>query len=86
MLLTVDKVVDAAVIGAPDDRAGEIAVAFVVLNSEPDETTSEKLQLQCKKELPDYGVPQQFYFVDELPKNPAGKTVKRLLEIPEQPE
>lgn len=86
VLLAVDKVVDAAVIGIPDDRAGEIAVAFVVLNSEPDETTSEQLQLHCKKELPDYGVPQQFYFVGELPKNPAGKTVKRLLEVPEQPE
>ncbi len=84
VLLSVDKVVDAAVIGVPDDRASEIAVAFIVLNSEPDEKITEQLQLHCKKELPDYGVPRQFYFVDELPKNPAGKTVKRLLEIPEQ--
>jgi acyl-coenzyme A synthetase/AMP-(fatty) acid ligase len=66
---------DAAVIGAPDERLGEVPVAFVT--GEP--VTSGELAALCREHLAPYKVPVAFHHVDELPVNEAGKVMRSQL-------
>ncbi len=69
---------EAAVVGIPDPRKGEQAVAFVV----PDEAVvlDEKSILQSLRgKLADYKVPRRVLFLDALPRNPTGKVLKTAL-------
>jgi len=72
-----ESVVEVAVVGFPDDRWGEVPVAFVVSNSAA--TTAEELIEHCRGQLAKFKVPKQVTFVDELPRNPSGKVLKREL-------
>jgi fatty-acyl-CoA synthase len=67
------SVADAAVVGVPDERWGEVCVAFVVLESPVSE---EELRQHCYDRLARFKVPKSFHFVDELPRNSMGKVVK----------
>lgn len=70
-------VLEAAVVGVPDAKWGEIAVAFV--SSAPDvQVDAEKLQAHCKPIL-GFKTPKIFNFVDHLPKNANGKIDKPAL-------
>jgi acyl-CoA synthetase (AMP-forming)/AMP-acid ligase II len=69
-------VTEAAVAGAPDDRLGEVPVAFIV-ESEP--VTDEELEILCRARLAPYKVPVRFERVESLPRNENGKVVKREL-------
>lgn len=80
VLLELENIVEAAVIGIQDDQAGEIARAFVVVKPDTPKPDIEQLRQHCKQKLPYYGVPGEFVFVDNLPKNTAGKVIKRLLD------
>jgi long-chain acyl-CoA synthetase len=69
---------EAAVIGVPDPRKGELPVAFVA----PAEgvTLEEKAVLQfLRQNLADYKVPKYVVFVPALPRNPTGKILKTAL-------
>jgi fatty-acyl-CoA synthase len=66
-------VVEAAVVGAPDERWGEVCVAFVVLRAEVGE---DELTAHCRERLAGFKVPKSFQVVDELPRNSLGKVVK----------
>ncbi|WP_165223856.1 long-chain-fatty-acid--CoA ligase [Aquisphaera insulae] len=69
---------EAAVVGAPDDRWGEIIRAFVVLR--PGESVKAKdLSRFARGHLADFKVPRSFEFVDSLPRNPSGKLLRREL-------
>jgi 2-furoate---CoA ligase len=72
------KVVEAAVVAAPDERLGQRVVAFVV--AEPG-TTADELDAFCLAavELARWKRPREYRFVDELPKSPSGKILRRLL-------
>jgi fatty-acyl-CoA synthase len=71
-------VVDAAVVGAPDERWGEVCIAFVVL----DEPASEDdLRQHCVDRLARFKVPKSFHVVDELPRNSMGKIQKSALKV-----
>jgi fatty-acyl-CoA synthase len=70
-------VADAAVVGVPDERWGEVCAAFVVLSSK---ATEEDLRLHCGDRLARYKVPKAFHFVDELPRNSMGKVQKSELK------
>jgi acyl-CoA synthetase (AMP-forming)/AMP-acid ligase II len=72
------SVVEVAVIGRPDDRWGEVPVAFVVATSDAT-TTPEELIEHCRGQLAKFKVPKQVTFVDALPRNPSGKVLKREL-------
>jgi acyl-CoA synthetase (AMP-forming)/AMP-acid ligase II len=72
------SVVEAAVVGRPDDRWGEVPVAFVVLRDGAD-VTAEDLIEHCRSQLARYKVPKGITFLDELPRNPSGKVLKREL-------
>jgi acyl-CoA synthetase (AMP-forming)/AMP-acid ligase II len=72
------KVAEAAVIGIPDEKWGEVLKAFIVLK--PGETADEKeILFFCATRLADYLKPKSIEFVSELPRNPAGKILKRVL-------
>ncbi len=71
-----DKIKDAAVIGLPDKRLGEIAAA--VIEIKPDMTlTREEVERFCL-ELPRYKRPREIIFAD-IPRNPTGKIEKPVL-------
>jgi fatty-acyl-CoA synthase len=76
-----EQVVEAAVVGVDDEKWGQALKAFVVTRGRVDETT---LKAHVKENLAGYKVPQQVVFVDELPRNPAGKVIKRELEEGEE--
>ncbi len=76
-------VADAAVVGVPDDRLGEVPVAFVVPvatdaagGTGPDPAALDAL---CREHLAPYKVPVRFERVDALPRNEAGKLLRREL-------
>jgi acyl-CoA synthetase (AMP-forming)/AMP-acid ligase II len=66
---------DAAVIGAPDDRLGEVPWAFVVFGGTGVE--ARVLDEHCRRHLAPYKVPVRFEAVDALPRNEAGKVLHR---------
>jgi fatty-acyl-CoA synthase len=63
-----------AVVGAPDERWGEMAVAFVV--SERRDLTLEELLTFCSDRLADYKRPRRLVVVDDLPRTMSGKIKK----------
>ena len=72
------KVEEAAVIGVPDEEWGEVPVAVVVLKQ--GETASpEELMEYCRVNLASFKRPRSVVFTDELPRNPMGKVLKRVL-------
>jgi len=71
-------VLEAAVIGMPDPRWGEVPKAFVVLK--PGEKVSEQeLIAFCAERLAKFKVPKAVEFIEALPRNPSGKVLKREL-------
>ena len=71
-----DKIKDAAVIGMPDERLGEIAAAIVELK-DGCECSEDELNAFCE-ELPRYKRPRRIIF-DSVPRNPTGKIEKPVL-------
>jgi long-chain acyl-CoA synthetase len=71
-------VLEAAVIGIPDQYWVE-RVHAVVTTKKGASTTAEEIIAFCKKNLASYKAPKSVEFVDSLPKNPAGKILKREL-------
>jgi fatty-acyl-CoA synthase len=71
-------IVEAAVIGVPDEDFGQRLKAFVV--REPGATVTEDDVRACVRDnLARFKVPRDVVFVDELPRNPTGKVLKRAL-------
>jgi fatty-acyl-CoA synthase len=73
-----ESIVEAAVVGRPDDRWGEVPVAYVVVSSAAT-TTPEELIEHCRQQLARFKVPKHVELVDALPRNPSGKVLKREL-------
>ncbi len=70
-------VAEVAVVGAPDDRAGEVPWAFVV-RADPT-LDDEVLARHAAARLTAYKRPKRYVFLDELPKSPVGKVLRREL-------
>jgi acyl-CoA synthetase (AMP-forming)/AMP-acid ligase II len=74
VLLRHPDIAQAAVIGIPDDRLGEVGMAFVVPRSRKSSTAA--IIEWCRDEMANYKVPRVVEMVDELPINATGKVVK----------
>jgi fatty-acyl-CoA synthase len=70
---------EVAVIGIPDEKWGEIPVAVVALKEGAQPMDLEAIQDFCQGKLAKYKIPKRLRFVDELPRNAAGKVLKRML-------
>jgi fatty-acyl-CoA synthase len=73
-----DAVLEAAVVGRPDARWGEVPVAFVVLRPGAG-ATADDLLAHCSAQLARFKVPREVTFLEALPRNPSGKVLKREL-------
>lgn len=78
LLLQVPEIAQVAVVGSPDPRLNEVAVAFAVLKSgatiEP-----ERVIEFCRGKLASYKIPRRVIFTDSLPMTPSGKIQKHKL-------
>ena len=79
VLLSSPDVADVAVVGQPDDRLGEVPVAFVVA-APGVAPSSDGLSDYCRAHLAPYKVPVRFEMVDALPRNEVGKVLKAELK------
>jgi acyl-CoA synthetase (AMP-forming)/AMP-acid ligase II len=70
------KVEDVAVIGVPDETWGEEPRA-VVIPKKGEKPTEEEIMEYCRANLASFKRPRSVIFVDELPRNPMGKLVKK---------
>ena len=78
VLARLEGVAEAAVVGIPDGRLGEVGRAYLV--PRPGCTLdAEAVLAWCRPRLANYKLPRQVVFRDSLPRNPSGKTLKRLL-------
>jgi long-chain acyl-CoA synthetase len=76
------KIREAAVVGVPHDQWGEEIGAAVVLH-EDEELAPEQVSAYVKERIAAYKYPRLVWFLDELPKGPTGKILKREIERPE---
>jgi fatty-acyl-CoA synthase len=74
VLVAHPDVVEACVVGAPDEEWGEVVVAFIVGSAEP-----AALDAYLLERIARFKRPKRYEFVDELPKNSYGKVLKREL-------
>lgn len=72
-----ENVLEVGVIGIPDEQAGEVVKAFVVLKDPNAGPSAEELRGFCRKALTGYKVPRHVEFRKELPKSPIGKILRK---------
>ena len=76
-----EKVSEAAVVGVPDERLGEVGLAYVI--PRPGATpTEEEIIAFCRERLANFKVPRAVRVVGELPRNASGKVLKFALRDP----
>ncbi|WP_326537492.1 acyl-CoA synthetase [Pseudorhodoferax sp.] len=72
------QVLEAAVVGIPDPKWGEVGRAFIVLRR-PDSLSEAEVLAHCNANLARFKVPRSIRFLAELPHNASGKLVKHML-------
>ena len=78
VLVAHNKISQTAIVGVPDDIAGEKVVAFIIPNDEMNLSTPDVFDF-CRENLAPFKVPHEVYLVEELPMTPTGKVLKRVL-------
>jgi acyl-CoA synthetase (AMP-forming)/AMP-acid ligase II len=81
LLLSHPAVADVAAIGSPDPEAGEVPMAFVVVRSP---ASADELMRYVAERVAPYKKVRRLQFVDEIPKSPSGKILRRILVEREQ--
>lgn len=72
-------IIECAVVGVADERTGE-AVKLFVVSTNPD-LSEQQVKDFCREQLTAYKVPKHVAFMDELPKSPVGKILRRELRV-----
>jgi fatty-acyl-CoA synthase len=80
LLVTHKAIADAAAFGVEDEDFGQRLKAYVVLKEGQDGVSEDEVKKFVKDNLANYKVPRQVVFIDELPRNPTGKILKRELK------
>ena len=80
-LMSNPDIIDAAVIGVPDEKWGESVKGFVVLK-EGVELSSDEIISYVKSQIAGYKCPRSIDFIELLPRNPSGKVLRRELRAP----
>jgi HIP---CoA ligase len=76
VIMGLTSVADCAVVGRPDERLGEVGLAYVVTG--PGQSLSEQdVIAHCRQRLANFKVPREVVFVSKLPRNAGGKVLKR---------
>ena len=78
-LFTHPKVSQVSVVGVPDERMGEVGMAFII-PKEGESSTAEEIIEYCKGKIANYKIPKYVEFVKEFPLNPMGKIMKFKLQ------
>jgi fatty-acyl-CoA synthase len=78
VLFQISAIADAAIIGVPNERWGEVGMAIIVRKPDQDLAEGDVIQ-HCLGRLAKFKVPQSVTFVDALPRNATGKVLKREL-------
>ncbi len=78
VLTTMPDIADAAVVGKQDRELGETVAAFIV-QKEGAQVSESGIQDYCGKKMASYKVPSLIFFIDEIPRTPTGKILKREL-------
>ena len=73
------KIAQISVVGVPDERMGEVGMAFIVLK-EGESSTAEEIIEFCKGKIANYKIPRYVEFVDVFPLNAMGKIMKFKLQ------
>ena len=81
VLFSHPDVVDAAVIGVPDDKYGEVVKACVVKKKDSELGADDLIEF-CKQKIASYKKPQSVDFIEEVPRNASGKVLKKVLREP----
>jgi acyl-CoA synthetase (AMP-forming)/AMP-acid ligase II len=76
VLLTHPAVAQVAVVGVPDQRLGEVGVAFVVPRTGVEVPAAEDVISWAREQMANYKVPRAVHFVEQLPLNASGKVLK----------
>jgi len=80
-LMSSAEILDAAVIGIPDDKWGESVKGFVVLAADSSLSEDEIISY-TRTQIAAYKCPKSIEFIKELPRNPSGKILRRELRDP----
>lgn len=75
-----DGIQDVSVIGIPDEKWGEVPKAFIETGKEPAPSPEEIMRF-CRSKLAGYKVPRHFEYVEQLPRTPSGKVLKKDLRL-----
>ena len=78
VLNTMPVIVDAAVVGKQDRELGETVAAFIVLEKGA-QVSENEINNYCEEKMAKYKIPATIIFVDEIPRTPTGKILKREL-------
>jgi len=78
-MLKHEAVLECGVIGAPDEKRGQVVKAFVVANRPGSDELTRELQEFTREKLAQHEFPRIVEYVDELPKTPAGKVHRKVL-------
>jgi HIP---CoA ligase len=76
VIMRLSPVADCAVVGRPDERLGEVGLAYVVTGA-GQSLSEQDVIAHCKERLANFKVPREVVFVTKLPRNAGGKVLKR---------
>jgi acyl-CoA synthetase (AMP-forming)/AMP-acid ligase II len=79
VLYAMPGVIEAAVVGVPDEKWGEAVCAFV--RTGPDRPDADAIVAYCRDRMAPHKVPKSVQYVDAIPRNAAGKVLKKDLRV-----